>query len=100
MSHHDPHPHDETALKRHDEDEAAVARRQAREDVNLDVSLSSLPALIATVGKLLGAGVTVGELAEKAAEFLAPSDLPAVEAIVAALEAAQKIVNDLAKEKK
>jgi O-succinylbenzoate synthase len=62
------------------------------EEENLDVSLSGLSTLVAVVKKLLGEGITVTQLAEKVAKYLAPNDVPALETFIKVLQEAQKLI--------
>ena len=80
-------PDEKVAAHRAEED-AAIARVHALEDVNLDVSLAGFTNFIPVLTGLLNTGITVGELAEKVVEFAAPADLPALEAFVKVLQEA------------
>ena len=59
---------------------------------HLDATLPGLSSLIGTITNLLNEGVTVAELAEKVAAFLAPGDVPALETIIKILQEAQALL--------
>jgi hypothetical protein len=79
---------DEKVAAQRAEEDAAIARVAALADVNLDVSLAGLASFLPVVTHLLNLGVTVTEMAEKVAEFAAPGDVPALEALVKVLQEA------------
>jgi hypothetical protein len=54
--------------------------------------LPGISSLITTISGLLKEGVTVAQLAEKIAAFLAPGDVPTIQAIVKVLQEAEVLL--------